>query len=189
MKKKIIAAFLCGFFVIGTLDLFHVVTGVEIYHSDLCKIFDFNWPCFIPLQMGVASVVILISWMWLSNNWKWLKCEKSKDSIKVMALSMVIVISVYVASSFLIYNPFRVSIYIFLYVISIGFTAFMFSKKDLSAFILMGIVGVSFESTLSQPCFGYYEFIEKDIFQRTPFWLPTVYGWVGIFINRISESD
>ena len=79
-------------------------------------------------------------------------------------------------------------IFFTLYTFSLLFVVLFMSGHQAAAFVLVGFAGTVAEALLLSPSINYYEFAHKELFGRAPSWLPFVYGWVGVFIHRISRG-
>ena len=196
-KRKWIAtliAFVGGFFLVGPLDAFHSHTGVQFYEverfniSFLANSTGFNWPWFIPLQMGIAGIFLLFNWdlhVRLLNKWIPASSEKRANPGFIYIFGTLMVIGGYILAWVLDENPFHLSYYLSLYVASLLGIALVWERNYLIAFILVGIWGTLFETILLDPAIGYYRFDHWDFWGRSPGWLLFVYGWVGIFIHEL----
>ncbi len=189
--KAILYAFSGGFIIIAPLDLLHTYTGVQIYLLDRFLIDALRWPFYIPLQMGIIAIIVLINW----TLFRQYLVDKVIDAGIVQnrlnyltVMSIFFVISGYVLAVFTEKNPHRIEIFLSIYLISFIYIILFQSKHHVLAYLIIGPCGVAAEWILLFPGFNYYEFVQKDILNRVPIWLPFVYGWVGIYIHEISKS-
>ena len=53
------------------------------------------------------------------------------------------------------------------------------------AFIFVSVLGPGLECFLLDPRIGYWEFQQKDLFDRIPAWELPLYGWIGFWVNAI----
>lgn len=186
-------AFGAGFFGVGLLDCFHSHTGVQFYLIDQFNVTDQNWPWFIPIQMGIAGMVLLFSWRQmyprLSRHFLGMETRKGPGPKFLFPWSLLMVVAGYVFSWAVNDDPFHLGYYLALYIGSLVYLTLLHSRHQLMAFLLCGIAGVTFETLLLDPEIGYYRFHQQDIFGRAPGWLLFVYGWVGIFIHELTLLD
>ncbi len=192
MKKWYVLAFFSGFFIVAPLDLFHTFYKIETYYFSGANIFNFNWPFYLPLQMGFAALFILLFWKIFRK--KWLDGqigEEKKGELSGLFLritSVIMIIFSYLLAFYYRNCICHINIYFLFYVISLLYIVLFQKKRETAAFIIISLGGVIFEYLLLSPSFNYYSFAQKDLFGRIPMWLFSTYGWVGVYIDSISDS-
>jgi hypothetical protein len=190
--KPSLIAFAVGAIVIGPLDFFHAWTGVETYLDAPCTVTTARWPVYLPLQMGCIGMGALLLWvlfrMYVADRLLGAESLHRLSDRIVIPLCMVMVAGGYFLSAMLLGSENQPGIFFTLYTCSLTFVLLFMSGHQAAAFVLVGFAGTVAEALLLSPSINYYEFAHKELFSRAPSWLPFVYGWVGVFIHRISRG-
>ena len=185
--KSYLYAFLAGFILVGFLDWFHTYTGVQHYLIDQFAVSKGNWPWFLPFQMGIAGVSILVFWNLFEPKVLDKIMESEIDTgpgtIWVILISCIMIIGGYLEAWNLQDDPHHLTCYLIPYILSIIYVALFHTRRQVLIFIIVGIMGILVESSLLK--IGYFEYQQKDLFGLAPAWLLLVYGWVGMFIYRL----
>ncbi len=190
--KPLTLAFTAGAIVIGALDFFHTWTGVETYLDAPCTVTTARWPAYLPLQMGLIGTVVLVSWalfrIYVVDRLVGSEPAQRLPDRIVIPLTMVMVAAAYFLSAALPGTVNQPGIFFTLYTFSLAFVLLFLSGHQATAFVIVGFAGTLAETILLSPSINYYEFMHKELFGRAPSWLPFVYGWVGVFIHRVSQG-
>lgn len=193
MKRQYLLSFFSGFFIIAPLDLFHTFYKVETYYFSKANIFDFNWPVFLPLQMGLASIVLLFSWKFFRKRWLDAQMGEEKEGdIRGLSLKITAVVMIFITYLMAFYYRnciCHINIYFLFYVFSLLYFVLFQKKRETAAFIMVSLCGVMVEYFLLSPSLHYYQFMQKDFFGRIPMWLFSTYGWVGVYIDSLSDVE
>ena len=190
--KPLALAFCAGAIVIGPLDFFHAWTGVETYLDAPGTVTTARWPWYVPLQMGLIGVTVLVTWalfrLYVVDRLMGSEpAQRIPDRI-VVPLSMVMVAAAYFLSAALLGMEDQPGVFFTLYTVSLGFVILSMSGHQAAAFVIVGFAGTLAETVLLSPSVNYYEFAHKELFGRVPSWLPFAYGWVGVYIHRVSRG-
>lgn len=190
-KKPLLMAFCAGAIVIGPLDFFHTWTGLETYLDAPCTVTTARWPWYLPLQMGLIGVTVLVSWalfrIYVVDRLLGAEPARRVPDRIVIPLSMVMVAGTYFLSAALLGRENQPGIFFTLYTASLVYVILFMSGREAAAFVLVGFAGTFAETILLSPSINYYEFAHKELFGRAPSWLPLAYGWVGVYIHRVSR--
>jgi hypothetical protein len=190
--KPLVLAFCAGAIVIGPLDFFHAWTGVEAYLDAPGTVTTARWPWFVPIQMGLIGVVVLVS-MTLFRLYVVDRLLGSEQAQRipgriVIPLCLAMVAAAYFLSAALLGTEDQPGIFFTLYTLSLIFVILFMSGHAAVAFVIVGFAGTLAETMLLSPSVNYYEFVHKELFGRAPSWLPFAYGWVGVYIHRVSRG-
>lgn len=190
--KPLTLAFGAGAIVIGTLDFFHTWTGVETYLDAPCTVTTARWPAYLPLQMGCIGMGVLVLWalfrIYVADRLLGAEPPNRLSNRIVIPQCLAMAAGGYFLSAALLGSGNQPGIFFTLYTLSLAFVLLFLSGHQAAAFVLVGFAGTVAESLLLSPSINYYEFAHKELFGRAPSWLPFVYGWVGVFIHRISSG-
>jgi hypothetical protein len=154
----------------------------------------FRWPWYLPVQMGMIAVMIVTSWTVVFTRaiHPAIQLPESDDTHPLGTLLPVFSIAMVIIGFALGYLTLgwehHLSLYISLYVLSLIYMAFSFSRYYLLAFLFIGVSGPLAEWFLLAPSVGYYEFVQKDLFGRVPGWQLFAYGWGGVFFHWLSAG-
>ncbi len=195
-KKEIIKALVLVFFsaalIIGSLDFFHTCAGVQAYLIETSFSAIYNWPVYIPLQMGFVGLSVAISWLLFRNyildrilNREVITGPGNKTLIP---LCIFMAIFGYYLEYLTVDSACHTECFLLIFIASIIYLTLFHSKHQIMAFITIGIIGIFAEWILLDPKIGYYEFVQKDWFDRSSTWLLPTYGWVGIFAHQITRK-
>lgn len=195
-KKLISITFIIGGVLLGLTDLFHTATGTQIYlfHSDILMIDRFRWPWYLPAQMGMIAVIMVVSWTVIFNRFLFPAGGVPDDGDAqplgafLPAFSILMILAGFVLGYLTLGFQHHLSLYIALYVLSLLFISLSFSRYYLIAFLVIGASGPVAEWFLLSPSVGYYEFVQKDLFGRVPGWQLFAYGWGGVFFHWLSAG-
>jgi len=172
----------------------HTLLGVQEYVTDFQLLPVVNWPWFIPLQMGLAGLLLLWGWQVSKKTIFEQIIRKDRRTVNrvdkpgpFMVLAIVMVLLGYILAWLLLGNAGHLNWYLGLYLLSLIVITLSLSKFHILAFLLISITGVVAETLLLDPGLGYFRYPEPDLLGRAPAWLLFVYGWVGIFVHELSK--
>lgn len=158
-------AFLAGFFVIGALDYFHTAVGVQTYLIEPTTITAAHWPWFLPLQMGVAGLLLVVNWTLTRKVIDRItgpeQMQGPGNKVLIPLASGMILLG-YGVSALVQNDPLHLTWYYLLLLGSLVYLVLFHSRHQLLAFLLIGITGICVESVLLE--IGYFEYSQKDIF-------------------------
>ncbi len=190
--KACLWAFIAGALIIAPLDFYHTYVGTEKYLFDnMLTITSANWPFYLPIQMGLIGVAVLIFWtlfrQYVIDPFWEKEIPAGPGSAVLIPASTFFIILGYIIGDVLTGNPYHASVSMLLFMLSLIYVTLFHSKHQILIFVIVALMGPFSEWVLLDPRIGYYEFVQKDFFGRAPFWLFFVYGWVGIFIHQLSR--
>ena len=190
--KPIAWVFIAGVFLVGPLDLFHTCKGVQTYLIRRALTPQCNWPWYIPFQMGLAGVFILVGWVAfkrsLSGRFKRRDSRFEGETGFLIPLAILLEALGYFLGYYLVDSPSHINFYLFFWIGSIFFLALSQRKVYILAFITIGVIGILGESVLLDPAVGYFRYTQHDLLGRAPAWLLFSYGWAGVFIQEVSKK-
>lgn len=188
--KASLFAFLAGFFLIGGLDFFHTAIGVQTYLIEPTTITSAHWPWFLPLQMGVAGLQLVVIWTFLRkkviDRIVGPEVQKGPNGKVVIGIASCMILTGYVVAALVQGDPLHLTWYYLMVLGSLVYLTLFHTPQQILAFLLIGILGISVESFLLE--IGYFEYAQKDFFGHAPGWLLTVYGWTGVFIHQLTRN-
>lgn len=182
MKHGYTIAFACGAVLVGGLDLAFTIFGAQRYLIDVLGVGPWRWPIFVPVQMGLAAMLALFAW---DRAARALRLDGDRPVALPIAIAGVAVsLGLQLA---LLESSWRVSIYALLGAASVAAVALTSGRRAVIAYTLVGIAGSAAEWILLDPRIGYWEFTNRDLFDRLPAWEPVAYGWIGVAVDTLSR--
>jgi len=190
--KPCFYAFMAGALLVGPLDFFHSITGIQTYL--VCNYFAFtraNWPWYLPFQMGTIGLVMVIGWTWYRR--LVLNRLIPQDAVRILSNdiwippALAMVIGGYVLAWALVDSAHYTAWFVLLFLVLLILVIMFGSQQQILAFVMTALIGICAEWFLLDPEIGYYEFTQKDWFGRSSSWLLVTYGGVGIFIHQMSQ--
>ncbi len=191
-RRPIAGAFFAGALMVGPLDLFHTATGFQTYlQHNIFSITPWHWPWYLPLQMGIIGIIVLLGWTMFRRYVVDLIHGPEPDNWThhwfVYPFSVMIVTGGYVMAWKLMGSADFTTWCVLAFVLLLLPVALWGTRHQLLAFVLIAPTGIFAEWVLLDPAIGYYEFARPDWFGRSSTWLLTTYGGVGLFIHQLSR--